>query len=103
MANPDNTNASDITTENYDAQQLTEEIKKDKDKAPQVNADADYERSKQFDVADIDRTAAGSKAAAAATDSKATRSNSPSEAGEPTGDPDAFRKMAKEVNPPAEK
>lgn len=80
----------------YDAEQLAEEIAKGEEETPKVNVEADYERSKQFDVADIDRTPEGSKAA---NDAASLTGNTPTgQAG--SGDPKEFRKMAKEVNSP---
>lgn len=79
-------------TENttYDSEQLREGIAEGEEKSPKVNVEADYERSKQFDVADIDRTEAGAKAAA----------NSPSStSGAETGNPAEYRQMAREVTP----
>ncbi|QYO64154.1 hypothetical protein [Leptolyngbya sp. 7M] len=82
----------DVTTANYDAQQLVEEIKEGEEQAPNVDVSADYERSKQFDVAEVDRTEAGSQAAAEVSSESSTSA----------GDPNAFREMAKEVNKPDE-
>lgn len=99
MANVNKT--GDENTANFDAEQLVEEIAAGDEKAPEVNVEADYERSKQFDVAEIDRTGQGAKAAEKVTTSPSPKSSSTSTAsGEQpeTGDPDAFRKMAKDVN-----
>jgi hypothetical protein len=75
----------DPTTANYDAEQMTEAIKKDGDKAPRVNVDADYERSKQFDVAGVDQE-----------DSEAAAEKI---SGDGTGDPHDYLNMAKQVTP----
>jgi hypothetical protein len=85
---------SDLNTENttYDSQQLAEDIAQGEEKSPQVNVEADYERSKQFDVAEIDRTGAGAKAAA---DAQTSTSETKAE----TGDPADYLQMAKEVTP----
>lgn len=48
---------------NFDAQRMVEEIKAGDEKAPQVDVASDYELSKQFDVAAIDQTGEGEKAA----------------------------------------
>jgi hypothetical protein len=84
---------SDLNAENttYDSEQLKEEIAQGEEKAPQVNVEADYERSKQFDVAEIDRTEAGAKAAAESQTSTGKKSE--------TGDPADYLQMAKEVTP----
>ncbi len=71
----------DPTTANYDAQQLAAEIQAGEEKAPKVDAEADYERSKQFDVAEIDR-------ATASADST-----------EEAGNPESYLDMAKQVTP----
>lgn len=81
----------DDKTTTYDAQQLAQEISKNEDKAPKVNVEADYERSKEFDVAEIDKTEAGAKAAKSASNLGSNKAA--------TGDPNAFRQMAKEVAP----
>lgn len=71
---------------NYDAEQMVEDIQKDDDKAPKVNVDADYERSKQFDTAESDNGVEGSQATG-------------SKSGEGAGDPQDFLDMAKQVTP----
>ncbi|MBF2003009.1 MAG: hypothetical protein IGS50_18845 [Synechococcales cyanobacterium C42_A2020_086] len=92
----------DSTTTNFDAEQLKADIAAGEEKAPQVNVEADYELAKQFDVADIDKTDAGAEAAEAATAPQGKVSapepmNTSSEQAQ--GDPNAFREMAKDVNP----
>lgn len=97
---------TDITTQNFDAELLKDEIASGQGKANKVDVDADYERSKEFDVAEIDRTEAGAKAAAEATAPEVKHSSFDSFAGatgdtsqsSSEGDPAAFREMAKEVN-----
>lgn len=74
----------DPTTANYDAQQLAAEIQAGEEKAPKVDAEADYERSKQFDVAEIDR-------ATASADSTGST--------EQAGNPESYLDMAKQVTP----
>lgn len=96
MANSNTPDSENIT---YDAQQLTEDITAGEEKSPQVNVEADYERSKQFDVSEIDRTGAGAAAADAATST--SKQTTTSEAEE--GDPADFLKMAKDVTPTDEK
>lgn len=89
-------------TANFDAERMTEEIAAGEQKKPKVDVDADYELSKEFAVADIDKTDAGAAAAEAATESKFELSQ-PQEikthSTESGGDPDAFLDMAKDVNP----
>jgi hypothetical protein len=84
----------DDQTTTYDSQQLAEEIAQGEEQAPQVNVEADYERSKQFDVADIDRTGKGAEAASKTTSS----ASSPA-----TGNPDEFLDMAKQVQPDSDR
>jgi hypothetical protein len=84
----------DNQTETYDSQQLAEEIASGEEQAPQVNVEADYERSKQFDVADIDRTGKGAEAAKKASSSASAPA---------TGNPDEFLDMAKDVQPDSDR
>jgi FtsZ-interacting cell division protein YlmF len=90
--------ATDPTTANYDAQQLVEEIAAGEEKAPNVDADADYERSKQFDVAEIDRKGQTSKGQTNSGVPKSTVSSTDAST-VATGDPDNFLEMAKQVTP----
>jgi len=85
--------ATDPTTTNYDAQQLVEEIAAGEEKAPNVDADADYERSKQFDVAEIDRKGQTNTGAPQSTVSSTDASTIA------TGNPADFLEMAKQVTP----
>lgn len=85
----------------FDAQVTSEAIAAGEQKAPQVDVDKDYERSKEFDVSEIDRTPEGAKAAEVATSPQldvpgASIQGSKSAA---TGDPEEFLEMAKEANP----
>lgn len=91
---------------NFDAQRMVEEIKAGEEKMPQVDVASDYELSKQFDVAAIDRTGEGAKAAEAATSPELDMNQVESNAsdfhateGFSDADPDAFLDMAREVNP----
>ncbi len=88
------------TSENYDAQQTVEEIQEGDRKAPTANVEADYEASKQFSTSAIDSIEAGAAAAEAATAPKFAVPE-PDEALsslDSTGNPDAYRDMAKDVN-----
>jgi hypothetical protein len=94
-----NTEVNNI--ENFDAQQITESAEAGEQKLPTVNVSADYEASKEFSVSDIDRTSAGAEAAAAATAPKFDIP-APTEFAKPadsSGNPDAFRSMAQDLNP----
>jgi hypothetical protein len=55
---------------NYDAQRMAEDIQSGEEKAPQVNVEKDYERSKEYDVSEIDRSETGVEAASEATTPK---------------------------------
>ncbi|XHX80438.1 MAG: hypothetical protein RBJ76_11070 [Stenomitos frigidus ULC029] len=88
------------TSESYDAQQTVEEIQEGDRKAPTANVEADYEASKQFSTSAIDSTEAGAAAAEAATAPKFAVPE-PDEALsslDSTGNPDAYRDMAKDMN-----
>ncbi len=89
---PTGAESTDPTTASFDAQQMVEDIKAGEEKAPTVDVDADYERSKQFDVAEIVRTGEGVAAAESLLSGQATTS----------GDPSAFLDMAKQVTPSEE-
>lgn len=80
--------ATDPTTTSYDAEQLVEEIETGEEETPKVDVDADYERSKQFDVAEIDQT--GDKVS----------SGSGSSSSGAAGDPEDYLEMAKQVKQP---
>jgi hypothetical protein len=84
----------------YDAEQLVEEIAKGEEKAPQVNVEADYELSKQFDVAEIDRTEAGAEATATVHSFQSTDSSA--DAAPTSGKPEDYLEMAREVTPDLE-
>jgi hypothetical protein len=88
---PTGVDATDPTTASFDAQQMVEDIKAGEEKAPTVDVDADYELSKQFDVAEIDRTGQGAAAA------ESLSGQAPA-----SGDPSAFLDMAKQVTPDSE-
>jgi hypothetical protein len=96
---------SDINTESqtYDAQQMTEEIATGDREAPKVDVSADYEAAQQFSTSSIDQSEEGAKAAEEAT-APQFEMPEPEETefkAEPTGDPNEFLDMAKEVSPHA--
>lgn len=92
------------TADNYDAQQMVEEVKTGERKAPEANVDADYEASKQFSVSNIDRTEEGAAAAEAATapDFEVPSIEEPTLPADTTGNPDDYKKMAADANPNAQ-
>lgn len=88
---------------NFDAQRMKEDIAKGDENMPSVNVEDDYELAQEFSVSEIDRTAEGAEAAKAATapdfQVKQDSSIGQSQAGASDADPEAFREMAREVNP----
>lgn len=89
-------NPSDVS---YDAKQAADEITSG-DRAPsKVDVSSDYEASKEYSVSEVDRTGAGEKAAQAATapDLKVPEPEETTSAAQPTGNPDDYLDMAKEV------
>jgi hypothetical protein len=89
-------------TTSFDAEQLSEDIAKGEQKQPKVNVDADYKRSKEFAIAEVDKTPEGAKAAKAATQPKLESSNAQgvgSKSSQSNSNPEAYLEMAKEVNP----
>lgn len=91
---------SDITSENYDAQQTVEEIGEGELEAPTANVESDYEVSKQFSTSPIDQTEAGAKAAADATASQFAlpKPDASSSTLDSTGNPDDYRQMAQNAS-----
>ena len=71
------------------------------EKVPEVDVAADYEASKQYSVSDIDKSGAGAESAATATapQQEIPEAKERELIAEPTGNPDDYREMAKEVNP----
>jgi hypothetical protein len=97
---------SELNTENqtHDAQLTAEEIASGDRPAPKVDVSADYEAAQEFSTSSIDETEAGREAAEAATAPQfevhsAEETELPISSIDSTGDPDAFRNLAKEVNP----
>ena len=93
------TDPTQATTQ--DAQLAADNIAGGQEKAADVDVDADYEASKQYSVSDVDRTGAGAKAAEEATASQfelTEPEETKLETG-PTGNPDDYREMAKDIRP----
>ncbi|NJR60898.1 MAG: hypothetical protein HC769_19980 [Cyanobacteria bacterium CRU_2_1] len=84
------------TEKTFDAKVMIEEIKDGEIEAPEVSVESDYEASKQFSQGKNSDVTENSPQAKAPF--KTSQLNENHEA-ESTGDPNAFRKMAKEVNP----
>ncbi|AFZ25563.1 hypothetical protein Cylst_3413 [Cylindrospermum stagnale PCC 7417] len=83
----------------HDAQLAAEQIVSGEEKAPKVDFEADYAAAQQFSVSEIDRTEAGAAAAEAATAPKyeITEPEETKTVAQPTGNPDDYAEMAKEV------
>ncbi|MBD1842744.1 hypothetical protein H6F89_04840 [Cyanobacteria bacterium FACHB-63] len=96
---------SEINTQSQDAQQVAESIAAGDRPAPQVDVSADYEAAQEFSTSSIDQTAEGEKAAEAATatqfeahSANETQLEPDALNSEPTGDPDLYRDMAKDIS-----
>ncbi|MDF0556769.1 hypothetical protein [Kamptonema sp. UHCC 0994] len=88
----------------FDAQQIAEDVASGEKKIPQVDVSADYEASKEFSVSEVDRTGAGTQAAATATAAKFDIS-APKDTKlktQSSGNQDEFISMVKEINPEPE-
>lgn len=88
----------------HDAQLASEEIAAGDRPAPKVDVTADYEAAQEFSTSTLDKSGEGQEAAEAATAPKfdvhsAKETDLPSDhlKSEPTGDPDLYRDMAKDV------
>lgn len=90
---------------NFDAERVAEDIATGEKQKPRVNVESDYERSKEFAVADIDKTESSRKAAKIAAESqfKVPPQSSQSNLESTSGDPNEFLGMAKEVKPSEDK
>ncbi|GAP94768.1 hypothetical protein [Leptolyngbya sp. NIES-2104] len=98
---------SEINTEaqTHDAELVAEEIAAGDRPAPKVDVSADYEAAQEFSQSNVDKAGKGQEAAEAATAPhfeahSAEETELPTDhlASEPTGDPDLYRDMAKEVS-----
>ncbi|HLO50676.1 MAG TPA: hypothetical protein VK211_19840 [Kamptonema sp.] len=96
---------SEATTEltnnqNFDAQQIAEDVESGEKKLTKVDVSADYEASKEFSVSEIDRTGAGAQAAVTATAPKfdIPAAKDTELKTQPSGNRDEFLSMAKEMN-----
>ncbi|MDX2097027.1 MAG: hypothetical protein SFW36_04560 [Leptolyngbyaceae cyanobacterium bins.59] len=99
---------SDVTTDlsgnqsqNYDAQQLAEEIALGDQKTPKVDIESDYEASKELSVSPVDHTPEGEKMAedATAPHYQVHSTETSQTVAQPTGNPDDYRKMARDIHP----
>ena len=94
-------NPSEAVT--HEGQLAAENMATGVEEVPNVDIEGDYEASKAYSVSDVDRSQAGAEAAEAATASNFEISK-PEETtfqAQPTGNPNEFLDMAKNVNPRA--
>lgn len=84
-----------------EAELAAENMAAGREKKPEVDVDQDYEASKQYSVSDIDKSEAGVQAASAATvpQREMPQPEKTRVVAEPTGNPEDYREMAKDVNP----
>lgn len=97
MSNEVKPNVNEAPT--HDAQLAAEQIASGEEKTPKVDFEADYAAAQEFSVSEIDRTEEGAAAAAAATAPKyeITEPEETKTVAQPTGNPDDYVEMAKEV------
>jgi hypothetical protein len=100
MAEP-KTDLENTQSQTYDSQQLSEEIATGEAKVPKVNVEADYSAAQEFSSSEIDQTSAGDEAAAAAVahQHEVPAPEATPVVTQPTGSPDEFIDIAKEVSP----
>lgn len=94
--------------DNQEAHLAADNMAEGTEKTATVDADADYEASKEMSVSDVDKSGQGSAAAeaATATQEKVSQSSIGTSDEVATGDksdanPEDYREMAKETNPRA--
>ncbi|MBW4447513.1 MAG: hypothetical protein KME22_07310 [Hassallia sp. WJT32-NPBG1] len=96
---PDEVKPNLAEASTQDAQLAAENILSGEEKAPAVDMDADYKAAQQYSVSDVDRTAEGKAAAEAATAPKfeVSKQEETKTQAQPTGNPDDYMNMAKDV------
>ena len=102
---PDEVKPNLAEASTQDAQLAAENILSGEEKAPAVDMDADYKAAQQYSVSDVDRTAEGKAAAEAATAPKfeVSKQEETKTQAQPTGNPDDYMNMAKDVGNSANK
>jgi hypothetical protein len=97
MADTIKPNPNEATT--HDAQLAAENMASGDEKLQQVDFDADYAAAQQFSVSEVDRTPEGAAAAEAATATKfeVPETEERKTEAQPTGNPDDYLDLAKEV------
>ena len=96
---PDEIKADPTQAITQEAQLAAENMASGVEETPTIDADADYEAAQQFSVSEIDRTGAGAEAAEAATAPKfeLTQPQETKAVAQPTGNPDDFQQMARDL------
>lgn len=99
MPDPDEVKPDPTQAPTQDAQLAAESMLSGQEETQSVDFDADYEASKQFSVSEVDRTGEGAELAEAVTapDFEVHEAEETKIAAEPTGNPDDFLGMAKDV------
>lgn len=89
-------------SQNFDAKQLVEEIATGEQKAPKVDVESDYEAAKELSVSPIDHEQTGAEMAEAATapQFEVHAPETTRTVAQPTGNPDDYRDMAKDIGSP---
>jgi hypothetical protein len=90
-------NSNEVST--HDAKLAAEQMARGEEKAPKVDFEADYVAAQKFSVSEIDRTGEGKIAAEAATATqyKIPEPEETKSEVQPTGNPDDYLEMAKEI------
>jgi len=98
---PEEMNSLIDPAENYDAKQQVEAIATGEEKKQSVDVSADYEKSKEFSVSPVDQTDSDSQPFENRVFEELQQANSQPEnrVAEPTGDPQEFMDIAKDVSP----
>lgn len=99
MPDPDEVRPDPTQAPTQDAQLAGESMLSGQEETQTVDFDADYEASKQLSVSEVDRTGEGAELAEAVTapDFEVHDAEETKIAAEPTGNPDDYREMAKDV------
>ncbi|GAX39260.1 hypothetical protein NIES4075_02110 [Tolypothrix sp. NIES-4075] len=96
---PDEVKPNVAEAPTQDAQLAAENIASGEEKAPTVDAEADYKAAQELSVSDVDRTGQGEAAAKATTAPKleVPKQQETKTQAQPTGNPDDYKDMAKDV------
>jgi hypothetical protein len=96
---PDEVKPNVAEASTQDAQLAAESIASGQEKAPTVDFEGDYKAAQQYSISDVDRTAEGEAAAETATAPKfeVSKQEETKTQAQPTGNPDDYMNMAKDV------